>query len=167
MASVSFSIKPFRPGVDDPADIARVHLEIRQWQEKINQNKFLDILDSQADLRALDEYYVGRGGNFFVAKDSGNRIIGFMGLRNDGGGRGVMKRLAVIPECQRQGVGRALVAAAIDWASGNGFTKLSLHTGITEKARPLYEKFGFRVLGVRQARRDQYMELDLLRTDNG
>ena len=161
MNETAFSVKPFQAGIDDPAEIARIHLGIRQWQEEIDQNKFLDIQDSQADLKTLDEYYVARGGNFFIAKDSEWQVIGFMGLRNDGDGHGVLKRLAVIPEHQRQGIGKVLIAEAIEWARQNGFTKLSLHTGITEKARPLYEKFGFEVLGFREARHDCYMALDL------
>jgi GNAT superfamily N-acetyltransferase len=161
MAAPPYSVEPFQAGTDIPSDIARIHLEIRQWQESTKQNIFIDILDSQADLKTLDTYYVSRGGNFFIAKDHEHRVIGFIGLRNDGNGHGVMKRLAVVPDWQRRGVGTALVTTAMLWAQQHGFTKLSLYTGITEKARPLYEKFGFKVLGFREVRRDCYMELNL------
>jgi GNAT superfamily N-acetyltransferase len=155
-----YTIAPFQRGTDIPSDIARTHLEIRQWQESINQNTFIDILDSQADLKALNKYYVAQGGNFFIAKDSKHRIIGFIGLRNEGNGHCVMRRLAVVPDWQRKGVGTALIAVAMSWAEQHNFTKLSLHTGISEKARPLYEKFGFKALSFRESRQDYYMELN-------
>jgi ribosomal protein S18 acetylase RimI-like enzyme len=59
--------------------------------------------------------------------------------------------LAVAPERQRQGVGRALLTAAAAEARARGARKLTLGVfGPNEGARRLYESFGFLVEGVRR-----------------
>lgn len=160
-----YSVAPFKARVDVPADIAAIHLDIRKWEiAEVGHNIFLDILDSQADLNALDQYYIARGGNFFIAKDAQQQVIGFVGLRNDGNEQGTFKRLAVVPQWHRRGVGKALVTTAMDWATQAGFTQLSLHTGLHEHARPLYEQFGFRVVDFRDDYKDWAMEWELQRS---
>lgn len=161
MAQTSYSVAPFQTGIDVPADIAAIHLGIRNWQVETGQNTFRNILESQADLKALDQYYVEPGGNFFIARGLGSSVIGFLGLRNDGEGNGVFKRLAVVPEWHRKGVARALVGEAMDWAGETGFTKLSLQTNVGENARPLYEDFGFTVVGFVDEEEDWLMERSL------
>ena len=162
MTKASFTVGPFRPGTDDPTQIATLHLKIRRWQKKTGQNDFKGhLLGSQKDLKGLENYYVGGGGNFFVAKDGQDRLVGFVGLRSDGDGHGSFKRLAVVPEWQRMGVGKALVSAAIDWARRSGFTRLGLQTNSREHARSLYEQFGFQVTGWVEERQDWLMECRL------
>ena len=57
--------------------------------------------------------------------------------------------LAVDPQLQGGGVGRALVAAAADEARRRGARKLSLRVlGTNDRARALYERCGFVVEGV-------------------
>lgn len=160
-SEIVFEIEPFQPGKDTPADIALIHLSVRNWQEKVGQNTFSNILESQADLNKIERYYIDPGGNFFVARNPQKKILGFIGLRNDGNGKGVIKRLSVRPDYQRQGIGKALVGNALDWARQNGFTKISLHTNIGEKARSIYEKFGFKVVGFVEEHEDWTMELNL------
>ena len=59
--------------------------------------------------------------------------------------------LAVAPERQRRGVGRALLAAAADAARARGARKLSLGVfAPNDGARRLYESVGFVVEGVRR-----------------
>ncbi|HEX5743836.1 MAG TPA: GNAT family N-acetyltransferase [Candidatus Saccharimonadales bacterium] len=154
-----FSVKPFQAGKDSPDEIAATHLKIRQWEERVGQADFSGrILSSQKDLKSLNRYYVAAGGNFFIAKDTEGRLIGFVGLKNNGDGHGAFKRLAVVPEWQRKGVGKALVSVAIDWARAAGFTKLSLQTHSREYAKSLYEQFGFKVVGWVDELEDWLME---------
>jgi RimJ/RimL family protein N-acetyltransferase len=52
---------------------------------------------------------------------------------------------------RRQGIGRALLAAAADWGRENGVRKLELHVfPYNEAAIALYEQFGFEREGYRK-----------------
>lgn len=162
-----FSVEPFESAMNiSPADIAQSHLQVREWQVEEGQNTFSDITESQRDLNELEEYYVASGGNFFVARGDDGELLGFVGLRGDGDGQGMIKRLAVLPAHQRKGVGRALVSETVEWARANGFRKLILHTNRGENARPLYEEAGFEVTGHIPENDDWIMELDLERLGN-
>ena len=65
--------------------------------------------------------------------------------------------LMVAADARGLGVGKALLAAAVDWARGAGVRKLELHVfPWNEPAIGLYERFGFEREGYRKAhyRRD-------------
>jgi ribosomal protein S18 acetylase RimI-like enzyme len=58
--------------------------------------------------------------------------------------------LAVDPAAVRQGIGKALMAAAVEEASRRGARRLTLHVlGTNLPARALYESCGFTIEGVR------------------
>jgi RimJ/RimL family protein N-acetyltransferase len=60
--------------------------------------------------------------------------------------------LMVAQEARRQGVGRALMAAAEDWARVVGVLKIELHVfPYNEAALALYEELGYRREGLRLA----------------
>lgn len=70
--------------------------------------------------------------------------VGYVGLRDLGGGRGEVKRLYVQPAARRAGAGRALSAALEAAARAQGFRELVLDSlGRLAHARPLYEALGF------------------------
>ncbi|HET7573035.1 MAG TPA: GNAT family protein [Gaiellaceae bacterium] len=59
--------------------------------------------------------------------------------------------LMVAKDARRQGIGRALLGAAVDWAGGAGVRKLELHVfPWNEAAIALYEAFGFEREGYRR-----------------
>lgn len=158
----TITVEPFDPNVDNAYDIARMHLAIRRWQESTGQNNFTQIYDSQPDLRALEAYYIEPGGNFFVARDNTvSRIVGFIGLKNEGEGLGRIRRLAVEPPYHRQGIGRMLVGTAVGDAISKDFTDLTLHTAYDENAKPLYEEFGFEATDFDTEHWDWVMDMEL------
>jgi ribosomal protein S18 acetylase RimI-like enzyme len=63
------------------------------------------------------------------------------------GGNGYLQRLAVLPDHQRQGHGRALTADSLSWMRRRHLGHAVVNTGVdNEPARALYESLGFRPL---------------------
>jgi ribosomal protein S18 acetylase RimI-like enzyme len=74
------------------------------------------------------------------------------------GGQGYLQRLAVLPEHQRHGHGRALTVDSLAWMRRRRLGHAVVNTGIdNEAARSLYESLGFRLLSDRLV----VMQLDL------
>jgi GNAT superfamily N-acetyltransferase len=140
------TIEPFNHTVDiAPDQIAAMHLGVRIWQEQTGQNKFSDLHETVPDITELQERYVLPGGNFFIAR-SEEQVLGCIGLRHLDDGKGMLKRFAVVPSHQGEGIGSGLVGSALDWARNQDFKKLILHTNRSEQARHIYERAGFRVV---------------------
>lgn len=74
------------------------------------------------------------------------------------GGQGYLQRLAVVPEHQRQGHGRALTVDSLAWMNRRRLSHAVVNTGVdNEPARALYESLGFHVIPDRLV----VMQLDL------
>jgi GNAT superfamily N-acetyltransferase len=64
-----------------------------------------------------------------------------------------IENMAVKQSAQRQGVGRALIDAAVDWARGRGVTRLELNVyEFNEAAAALYSGTGFSTQNKRMTR---------------
>lgn len=138
-------------------DIYACHYAVRLWQNEQTLQWWSprDIGDSSDDLLDIAWYYLESGGNFWVARGPLWRVVGLIGLRvSDDQMRGwrdtgVVKRFAVLPEFQGQGVGSRLLGALMEYAEGaatadcHPLRRLRLTTGRTETARPMYERYGF------------------------
>ena len=101
----------------------------------------------EADLRRDDA-------NLFVGDDEG-AIVGLLGIELTSYGVADFGMM-VAADRRGQGIGSALMAAAIEWARTAGAHKLSLQVWPhNEAARALYRKFGFEEEGLlrRQYRR--------------
>ena len=90
----------------------------------------------------------------FVAERSDGTIIGRLSLARDthpASAHVADLGLMVAKGARRQGVGRALLQASIDWARASGVRKLELHVfPWNEPAIQLYERFGFLREGYRK-----------------
>jgi ribosomal-protein-alanine N-acetyltransferase len=88
-----------------------------------------------------------------VAVDDGN-VIGFAaGSFLEGDDAAVLENLTVDAKWRRRGVARALCAALIDWAKGEGAWELDLEVRVTnEAALALYASLRF----LEQGRRKKY-----------
>jgi len=85
----------------------------------------------------------------FVAHDESGRIVGYtlirVGLGWIGAKRGGITSIAVDPAYRRQGVGRALIAQAIQHLREHDVDEADLEVSVTNRsAQSLYESFGFR-----------------------
>jgi ribosomal-protein-alanine N-acetyltransferase len=96
----------------------------------------------------------GAGG--IVARDgAGEEVVGFA-LSRIAGGECEILSLAVDPSFRRRGVGRALLSAAIDWATVAQARAVFLEVAEdNEAARQLYAAHGFGAVG----RRPDYYKL--------
>ena len=97
------------------------------------------------DLLHPDAHYDGHTGWFAVAEDAAGRVIGTVGVSDEGGGRFELHRLYVLAEGRRAGAGSALVAWAVAMAEAHGGRLMELYSDIAfEDAHRLYRRHGFR-----------------------
>jgi GNAT superfamily N-acetyltransferase len=94
------------------------------------------------------EYWVTNlsAGLLWVAEDPAAGPVGFLAAERQDGGLYVAEVDVVITH-QRQGIGRRLMQAAIDWARGEGLANLTLTTFLDIPWNaPFYRSLGFVVL---------------------
>jgi ribosomal-protein-alanine N-acetyltransferase len=88
-------------------------------------------------------------GTFGAVARGAGEIVGFV-LARAGGGEGEILTIGVDPQKRRQGVGRALLTAAIAEARRRGATDIFLEVGEdNEAALSLYLREGFHAIGRR------------------
>jgi GNAT superfamily N-acetyltransferase len=77
----------------------------------------------------------------------GDRLVACLVLRPLNQGDVQMRQVAVLPELQRRGIGRALVEYSEAWATAAGYRRMILHA--RDAAMPFYEKAGYCRMGDR------------------
>jgi GNAT superfamily N-acetyltransferase len=84
----------------------------------------------------------------WIAEDEGE-VVGSVALRDVGNGAVELKRMYLRPEQRGRGLGKQLLALALDWAREHGMSVVRLDTSERmETAQRLYEAHGFeRVTG--------------------
>lgn len=112
-------------------------MEIREILSEKKQ--FLPLLLLGDEQESMIDRYLERG-TLYVLEDNG--VKGVCVVTDEGGGVLEIKNLAVAPECQRQGYGRAM----LDWIAARykgAFRILRLGTGDSPATVPFYERCGF------------------------
>ncbi len=100
--------------------------------------------DEPAPTEVLSRY--AEDGRVWVAVEADDIPIGYI-LVDEVDGAAHIEQVSVLPDHQGRGVGRALIAMAIQWATNHGMSALTLTTfGHIPWNSPLYEHLGFRVL---------------------
>jgi putative acetyltransferase len=151
MRRVSFTIRRAEPG--DAEQLARlaeaVSAEPEGWLISV-AGEWRSAGDERRYLKALRRY--AHAAVFVAEQDS--RIVGRLSVGRDphpASAHVADLGLMVAIEARRQGIGRALLQAAVDWAHEVGVRKLELHVfPWNHAAIALYDAFGFEREGYRK-----------------
>ena len=96
------------------------------------------------DLFNIPKVYQTGKGNFWLAIEKEN-VVGAIGLRYHGDGRGYLERFYVAKGLRRQGLGSKLFSALLRFAKKNKYKKIYLATwDATTAANNFYIKNGFK-----------------------
>jgi RimJ/RimL family protein N-acetyltransferase len=148
--TATFVVRPADPG--DAAALKRLGDEVAAEPEGwlATQEGWRSVGDERRYLRAIRRYPHAA---VFVAEAEDGSIIGRLSIARDQhpASRHVADLgLMVAHSHRRQGIGGALLAAAVDWAREHDISKLELHVfPYNEPAIRLYEKLGYKREGLR------------------
>jgi GNAT superfamily N-acetyltransferase len=158
MTHREIEIVPYRP------EFAEHFAELnREWLEKYFTVEPLD----EEYLSDPGGHIMQPGGEIFFAVE-GNRVLGTCAAIPREDGTIELAKLAVTPDAQGRGLGRALSVAVIEFARGRGVNRVYLvSSSVLGPALRLYETLGFRHLPFPwpppYTDADVYMELDISR----
>ena len=102
-------------------------------------------VNDQPDLLNITHEYIGKGGNFWIAKDH-EKLIGSIGIMPYSDKIAVLKKFFVYEDYQGNPhhIGRKLYAHLLSFAKKKNFETILLDTPYnTERAHKFYEKAGF------------------------
>lgn len=108
---------------------AAVALRYRVLREPLGLQYTQEQLEAEADQWHL------------VATDEQDQVVGVLLLQHEDDVSMKMRQVAVLPELQRQGIGRLLVDAAEQLATSRHYRKITLHARVG--AIPFYESLGY------------------------
>ena len=154
MTERAFLVRPAEPG--DAEALVRlaeaVSAEPGGWLITTD-GEWRSVGDERRYLKAVRRY--PHAAVFVAERLAGGALIGRLSLARDthpASSHVADLGLMVSADARRQGVGSALLEAAVEWARGARIRKLELHVfPWNEPAIHLYEKFGFEREGVRKA----------------
>jgi GNAT superfamily N-acetyltransferase len=105
----------------------------------------LGFQDFVTELAGLPAPYGAPGGCLLLARDRSAAAIGMVALKPLAAGVAEVKRLYLVPEARRFGLGRVLLARVIAEARARGYDRVRLdsHRASMAAAIRLYRQFGF------------------------
>jgi len=131
--------------------------------------------DTGLDIDDIESAYMNKpGGHFWVAEtvptapNEKPRIVGMIGVQHHDEGAAEIRRLRVLKEMRRRGVGSKLIETSLRWCHDHNYLKVTLDTFMErEPAIKLFEKFHFRHNRTRNVngKEVQHFYLDLYQTD--
>ena len=165
---MNFRVRPADPG--DAEGLVRlaeaVSAEPEAWLITTD-GEWRSVGDERRYLKAVRRY--PHAAVYVAEREEDGAIIGRLSLARDthpASAHVADLGLMVAADARRQGVGRALLGAAVEWSRGAGIRKLELHVfPWNEPAIQLYETFGFEREGLRRAhyrRAESYVDALLM-----
>lgn len=121
---------------DDIPEDERIRLARLEWEKHIRKK--------------IEPFLEGGRIESWVAEDPSGAFLGYIVVGPGGGfltpeSCGFVYDVWVVPEHRGKGVGRHLVAWAVEWARGRKYRKIKLEVAESNpRARRLYEELGFR-----------------------
>jgi GNAT superfamily N-acetyltransferase len=104
--------------------------------------------DLDEDFADLAGFYRKDGGEFLVMDLPGHGVIGTVAVGRREDGSCMLRRMYIDAPYRGRGWGRLLLRAAMDWARGAGFRRMTLETAPNmSAAMRLYASEGFRLEG--------------------
>lgn len=111
-----------------------------------NEAKISLTLDEQPDLKDIQLNYLNNG-NFWIAVNGQNEVIGTIALMNKGNGYGVLKKFFVRQDYRSRKVGWQLYQSFLNYAMEHQFKVIILDTSAVAKAsHRFYERNGFKLI---------------------
>ena len=101
--------------------------------------------DYDADLARPDEHYVAPSGWFWVIEDGTSKVVGCVGLSDEGVGEFELHRLYVLSDARGNRLGEQLCSLVVETARAAGARRLVLFSDVHfTHAHGVYERSGFR-----------------------
>lgn len=126
-----------------PCYIKTITVDGTEYQKELELRE--EVLRKPFGLSLYNEDLSREGEHAHFAAYADGDYIGCLILTPLEGGAAKMRQVAVKPEYQRQGVGKALVSASEEYALEKGLCKIVLHARTV--AVPFYEKLGYAAEG--------------------
>ena len=137
--------RELRPG--DAEAIVAMHDRLYRAEHERNDAFVAAVAESVA--RAVADGWPAGGGVWIVER--GGRPAGSLGLTEEGDGVGKVRWVLLEPDLRGAGIGRRLLAEAIERARELGMRRLELDTfSALRAAARIYRDAGFRVVGSRE-----------------
>lgn len=108
------------------------------------------------DLLDIEKCYFEKGGYFWLAIDDNDRVIGCIGIQNKDN-HAEIKRLFIMPNLKRQGIGSKLLTTLEEYAKDNNIPTLYIHLGDIEhyyESRYFYTSKGYTEYQPRYMKKD-------------
>lgn len=120
-------------------DVIQLILQIQNIEFEVNIQ-----LDEQPDIQDIPKYFQTSGGNFWLAINDEDKLVGTLGLQAFNLKTAILKKFFVNPEYRGHKVGKALYDELIEFAKAQKFSEILLDTPAkATRSHQFYRQAGF------------------------